>query len=183
MGRIATYALLYRLLYFKYMELRLVLPEEKYFKSYVSALEEFKTTSLFPEHFRMEIENFPEAVVRTTREEQSGDVPRRTYWLVNESGYVGMVQLRLVAEARYPNIKSNIYYEVRPSLRNQGYGTLALACGIEQARQLGMKNLIISCDSTNLPSKKIIENSGANFVRDEKVPDRKEPVLIYELQL
>lgn len=165
------------------MSLRLVWPEKKYFDSYLDALIEFREASSFPKHFQNEIENFPESVVSNKRREQSGAVPHRTYWLINEYGYVGSVQLKLVAGARFPNIKSNIYYDIRPSLRRRGFGTLALTRGIEQARRLGLKKLIITCDDSNLPSKKIIENAGASFLRNEKVPDRKENVRVYKLKL
>lgn len=168
------------------MMARLVLPEKKYFDSYLSALVEHRDTISAPrdiKHFQMEIDNFPTYVINNLKKELTGALPQRTYWLVDGDEYIGTVQLRLLASARYPNIKSNIYYDVRPSKRRLGYGTLALALVTEKARILGLDRLIITCDSLNLPSKKIIERAGAELIGVENVPDRKEPVLMYKLDL
>lgn len=165
------------------MAARLVWPRERYFASYVEALREFRDVSSHPDHFEREIADASHSVFRTMKSEKASLVPTRTFWLVDTNQYVGTVQIRLSPGARYPNIKSNVYFDVRPSRRRKGYGTQAFALAIKKARALGLKKLMLSCDSSNAGSKAIIEAASAKFIRSETVPDRAEPVLMFELDL
>lgn len=165
------------------MEPRLVWPQRKYFSSYLEALVEHRNISSNPKHFQNEIENFPDSVLNNLRAEKARKVPRCTFWLVDTDGYIGTVQLRLVPQARFSCIASSVYYDIRPSKRRRGYGSRALALVSSKARTLGLNQLILTCDSTNLASKRIIQNAGGQLVGMETVPDREKPVLRFKLPL
>ncbi len=165
------------------MVLRLVMPSRRYFDSYLGAIIEFKNTSSVPAHFQNEIDSFPENVINNLAAERAGALPQKTYWAVEGKQYIGTAQIRLFPSARFSNIKSNIYYDVRPSKRQCGYGAQIFALIVQEANRLGLAELIISCDGSNLPSRKIIERAGAKYFRSETVPDRDQPVLMYKLPL
>jgi len=57
----------------------------------------------------------------------------------------------------------HIGYEIRPSKRRHGYGTEILRLGLEKAKQVGLHKALVTCDETNIGSKKIIENNGGQF--------------------
>jgi predicted acetyltransferase len=52
---------------------------------------------------------------------------------------------------------SHIYYEVHRDCRRRG--TKLLQLGKEEAKRLGMKEIIVCCIESNLASKKIIEKN------------------------
>jgi predicted acetyltransferase len=58
------------------------------------------------------------------------------------------------------NFASHIYYEIRPEYRNKGYGMKILELGLEEARKIGLKEVILTTKKDNLASKKIIETNG-----------------------
>jgi predicted acetyltransferase len=64
-------------------------------------------------------------------------------------------------------------YWIRPSRRRQGYGKLILRLALERFRQLGNRSILITCNSDNMPSRKIIEANGGIFeseISDELSP-------------
>ena len=52
---------------------------------------------------------------------------------------------------------------IRPSKRNQGYGKKILQLALLKAKALGINKVLITCDETNIASKKIIEASDGVF--------------------
>lgn len=54
----------------------------------------------------------------------------------------------------------HIGYDIRPSARGHGYGTLIIKLGLAQAKAIGLTKALVTCDPTNLASKKIIEKNG-----------------------
>jgi predicted acetyltransferase len=54
----------------------------------------------------------------------------------------------------------HIGYDVRPSERRQGYGTLLLRLTLNQARALGLKRVLVTADTPNVASWRIIEKNG-----------------------
>lgn len=166
------------------MGVRLIVPSERYYRSYRSALLEYEKANPTSEWLVRELSDFPRSVELDINAENSiPGRPFRTYWLVDGDEYIGRVQLKLKPTARWPNIKSNVYYEIRPSLRGRGYGGKALRLVLLKARLAGLKKVTMTCDSQNIPSKKIIEQSKAILVRKERVPDRAAPVLVYLLDI
>ena len=54
----------------------------------------------------------------------------------------------------------HVGYKIRPSCRRRGYGALICRLGIEQARLLGIGDILITCDDDNIGSARIIEANG-----------------------
>jgi len=72
----------------------------------------------------------------------------------------GSIQLRhhLAAELRKDG--GNIGYGICPSERGKGYGAQQLKLVLEQARALGLQEVMISCDKSNKASAKVAKNCG-----------------------
>ena len=54
----------------------------------------------------------------------------------------------------------HIGYMIRPSERRKGYGAQILALTLEKARQRGLRRVLVTCDTSNIASARIIEKNG-----------------------
>jgi len=52
---------------------------------------------------------------------------------------------------------------VRPSVRRRGYATLMLRLSLPVAHQLGIDPALITCDDTNVGSRRVIEANGGRL--------------------
>jgi predicted acetyltransferase len=90
-----------------------------------------------------------------------GRVPQSTFWLVrNGQRILGCSRLRHTLNAFLEEEGGHIGYDVRPSERRRGYGTLLLRLTLDKARDLGLRRVLITADSPNLASWRIIEKNG-----------------------
>lgn len=97
-----------------------------------------------------------------------GEVSYSTYWLTDRYGKIyGNVRIRHYSLHVY----GNIGYDIRPSARRQGYGTILLRLALEKARELNLKRIKIACDQRNKASIRVIEKNGGIFI--ERVYDRR----------
>ena len=64
----------------------------------------------------------------------------------------------------------HIGYEIRPSARRRGYGTLILKLALERARELGISPVLVTCDVDNLGSRGVIEANGGELEGEFEVP-------------
>ncbi|MEK8131535.1 GNAT family N-acetyltransferase [Paenibacillus filicis] len=87
----------------------------------------------------------------------SSHVPQTTYWLVIDSKPVGIGKLRHYLNENLKKSGGHVGYTIRPSERGKGYGTIILRELIREAKQMNIKDVLLTCDETNLPSRKVIE--------------------------
>jgi len=99
---------------------------------------------------------------------KDGRVPQTVWWLVMGDEYLGRVSIRHRLTDKLMRIGGHIGYEVRPSERRKGYGTLLLKLGLQKAKELGIERPLLTCDATNASSRKIIE--GAGGILENEVP-------------
>lgn len=112
-----------------------------------------------------------------------GSVPRTTYWLVDEAGFIGRVSVRHRLNENLKRMGGHIGYEIRPSRRRQGYGTLALRLGLERARAIGIHKVLVTCDATNLPSRSIILANGGRMEDEIEMGEGKPAKQRYWIEL
>ncbi len=90
-----------------------------------------------------------------------GFVPEDTYWLVlDRAAVLGTTGLRHYLTPTLEDVGGHIGYSIRPSERRKGYGTRILALVLERARARGLDRVLVTCDTDNLGSARIIEKNG-----------------------
>lgn len=88
-------------------------------------------------------------------------VPAETYYLVNEQDrIIGMINIRLCLNERLMKCGGHIGYGIRPSERNKGYNKINLYLALLRCQSLGIKEVILDCDSFNLASSRTMEALG-----------------------
>lgn len=97
--------------------------------------------------------------------EQSGaQYADRVFWLVDDGEYIGQSSIRPDLCTPYLlTYGGHIGYSIRPSQRRLGYGKTILALTLDAARIMELKRVLVTCDSDNTSSRKIIEHNGGRF--------------------
>lgn len=132
----------------------------------------------------------PEGFVRRLEEYNRGVnlpwglVPSSTWWLVADGAeVVGESRLRHHLTPGLNLEGGHIGYVVRPSARRRGYGTRLLALTMEQARARGLQRVLLTCNSENLPSARIIQKNGGTFENEVVSPVSGKMVSRYWIEL
>lgn len=111
------------------------------FSSYMKLLEDYATGRGLPE----------------------GRVRSNTYWLFDGARILGRSQLRHVLTPELEYEGGHIGYDIRPAERRRGFGTLILALTLERARAFGFERVLLTCDTDNTASARIIEKHGGRL--------------------
>lgn len=93
-----------------------------------------------------------------------GKVKEAVYLAFNEKDrMVGIADIRLERNEFIDNYAGQIGYTVRPSERKKGYATQILTELVKKADELGMKNLLVTCNENNTGSSRVIEKAGGRL--------------------
>jgi len=92
-----------------------------------------------------------------------GLVPQTTLWWVEGDDYLGGLSIRHQLTDSLREFGGHIGYSVRPSARRQGHASAMLAAALPLARDLGIDPALITCDDTNVGSRRVIESNGGIF--------------------
>jgi predicted acetyltransferase len=92
-----------------------------------------------------------------------GELAYEDFWLIEGHEWIGKLTLRTTINAKYLHAGGHIGYEIRPSKRRHGYGTILLRMGLDLARERGIQRVLLTCDETNIASRKVIENNGGHL--------------------
>ncbi len=161
--------------------MELVLPSTKYKDSFIEAVREYKadashiTTRRYSELSISELESDFETFLEKELSHSHGEnlpegfVSQTEYWLVEGGKYIGHAVVRHRLNDHLLAIGGHIGYNIRPSQRGEGYGEKILALALPKARELGIERVLLTCDETNVASRKIIEKNGG--VLENKVPN------------
>ena len=148
----------------------LVNPSEIYRDSFLRVLDDYEETygTVSTGKYGRSLEGFSDylrdLVDATAKwKSEGGCGPASHYWLVAQSEIVGIARLHHTLSEKKGKLDGHISYNVPPSQRREGYGTLLLKRVLERARQHGLRKVLVTCDEDNLPSKKIIERNGGQF--------------------
>ena len=94
------------------------------------------------------------------------DTPTNIYLFYVGSRPVGYVGIRTKINKQWMKWSGNIFYAIRKSDRNKGYGTKLLACVLNESKKLGLKIAYIQSSKGNIASQKVIEKNGCELIRD-----------------
>ncbi len=146
----------------------LVLPNSKYKNSFIEAVKEFKAEGLLA-YEKISIDSltkeFDSYVSKLQSEAQGlhlpeGYIAHTMWWLVEGDEFLGSVDIRHELTPQLRDLGGHIGYNISPSQRKKGYGSLILKLGLEKAKEMGLTEILVTCDLDNIGSKKIIEKNG-----------------------
>jgi predicted acetyltransferase len=100
-----------------------------------------------------------------------GGVPCTTFWLASGRHPIGGSRIRHHLTPELEDKGGHVGYDIRPSERSKGYGRLILRLTLAEARRLGLSRVLLTCDTDNVASAKIIEGQGGTL-QDQAVSQR-----------
>lgn len=147
---------------------RLARPQERFKASYIEGVWEYisekRTVSWHPEILRRRFDEYLRVLQQAESEPLAGMVPASRFWLISaDNRYLGDVDVRHHLNEALSRFGGHIGYKIRPSERRKGYGKLICRLGIQEARKLGIGDILITCDDDNIGSCKIIEANGGQL--------------------
>lgn len=150
--------------------MKLIRPDEAYFDSYRTAIEEYcvneVTTYAFLDMPVQELLKYVDDI-ETGNNLPDGWVTSTYLWLVDGDEFLGEVNIRHDVNESLLLCGGHIGYGVRCSRWNQGIGSEMLRLALEYAREkLLLKEVLITCNDDNFGSARVIENNGG-VLRDK----------------
>lgn len=93
-------------------------------------------------------------------------VPMDSYFIESDGRILGEIFIRHRLSAALEQYGGHIGYKVRPSCRNRGVATAALRLALQKLAGLGVPRALVTCNTTNFASAKVIEKCGAVRIDD-----------------
>ena len=91
-------------------------------------------------------------------------VPASTHFLADDEGKIfGAVNIRHRLTESLKIEGGHIGFGIRPSARNQGYGTRILELALDKAGKMGINEVLVTCDKENVHSARIIQKNGGKL--------------------
>ncbi len=144
--------------------MELVTPSEKYYQSYIDAIEEYEQNNIDTYDFfdisKYDIFEKMEDY-RTGRNLPEGYVKATYFWLVDKDEFIGEISIRHSLTDSLLRFGGNIGYGIRYSYWNKGIGTIMLSKALVYAKDvLGLNKVLITCNDNNFGSARVIEKNG-----------------------
>ncbi|MGP3922587.1 GNAT family N-acetyltransferase [Streptomyces sp. 8N616] len=165
---------------------QLILPDARVHASYLAAMEEFRAEGrggpdddssvgvslreygptwhdpgAFAEYLgRLRLTHGPRSLLQY-------DVECTTLWYVDGDAYLGRLAIRHRLTSYWLELGGHIGYDIRPTARRRGHATAMLREALPLAARLGVDPALITCDTGNAASRKVIEACGG-VLEDER---------------
>jgi predicted acetyltransferase len=148
-------------------ELFLAEPSESYqksFEKYTLAYEKINDKHYF-QKYKKTLENFHAYLNDLYKYSRGkdllpGEVMTSTFWLIDKNEVVGVVRIR----HQEVECAGHIGYDISPDFRNRGYGFQILKLALEKTANIGIEEVIITCNINNGASRKIIEKNNGRLL-------------------
>jgi predicted acetyltransferase len=88
------------------------------------------------------------------------DVPSTIFWYISRQFYIGTLVIRHELTDELAEVGGHIGYHVVAPWRRQGHATRMLAEGLQRARRLGLRRVLLTCATDNIASRKVILANG-----------------------
>ncbi|MDI3408571.1 GNAT family N-acetyltransferase [Streptomyces cavernicola] len=89
------------------------------------------------------------------------------YWWVDGDAFLGRIRIRRRITSPADDLAGHIGYGVRPGARRRGHATGMLRAVLLHAADLGIDPALVTCDTANTGSRKVIEAAGG-VLEDER---------------
>lgn len=122
-------------------------------------LEQFGPTWETPDGFAAYVE-FEVAAALPEAPRPAGHVPCTNRWWVDGDEYLGRIAIRHQLTDFLRRLGGHIGYDVRRSRRGEGHATAMLGATLPLAHELGIDSALITCDTGNIASRRVIEANG-----------------------
>lgn len=110
-------------------------------------------------------------VIRTEADPETELPPELVHqtvlWFVDGSEWLGRLSIRHRLTPALTELGGHIGYFVRPSARRKGHATEMLVQSLPVAAGLGIDPALVTCDTDNVPSRRVIEAAGGEL-EDER---------------
>jgi len=122
----------------------------------------YDTTCNTPEGFAQYVASVRADGAETTPR-RIGIVPHTTWWWVDGEDYLGRISVRHRLTQFLRDVGGHVGYYVRPSRRRRGHATAMLRAVLPYAADLGLEQVLVTCDDSNEGSRRAIEAAGGAF--------------------
>jgi predicted acetyltransferase len=169
--------------------LHLITPAVALEAEYRAFTAEFRTREELHIYAREAGEDFAAFVAQLARESRGEGVPdwwvpQHTFWLVRDGvRLLGQIRLRHYLTPPLEDFGGHIGYAVRPSEWGKGYGTVMLQRVLDHARQLGLARILLTCDTANVASARVMEKNGGVLASEGISPLDGQPTRRYWIVL
>lgn len=154
------------------MKLELVAPSTDYKESYLKALTAFRSEGILW-YENLDVTDFDRYVddLNASREKTS-------FWAIIGNEFAGKIHLwhELTPELR--RIGGHIGYDTAPEFRGKGVATEMLRKVLPFAKTIGLIEVLLTCDDTNIASIKVIEKNGG-VLKEKKTISEGKPLKRY----
>jgi len=156
---------------------------QKSFEAYVKSYQKAGDKHYF-EKYRKALEDFP-AYLKDLEDLSNGTNPAQdvvttsTFWLIDQESVVGVVRIR----HREDGSGGHIGYDISPNMRQKGFGYCILTLALKSAKELGLREVILTCGIDNVPSRKIIEKCNGRLLGTIFDEENQEYLSKYDIEL
>jgi len=164
--------------------MKLVKPTIKFKESYCAYIKELGSEERYPYPLDLPYQDF-DALIHTLDAYSKGLalpswlVPNTTFWLVDNKEILGCSHLRHYLNEDLAHVGGHIGLGIRPKARGKGLSKFLLNATIEEAVKIGIQHVHIHCYDNNIPSKKMIESTGAQLGSSVMLESENKRVLRY----
>ena len=99
---------------------------------------------------------------------RQGFVPNTMLWLMADDNLVGEANVRHYLTPSLLREGGHVGYRITPSWRRQGYGTEILRLALLELSSWGIPYTLLTCDTINTGSARIIQKNGGRFENELK---------------
>ncbi|MDD3067851.1 MAG: GNAT family N-acetyltransferase [Acholeplasmataceae bacterium] len=145
---------------------KLIKPQKKHKKAFISYIEEWGMESITPVTFDLKNETYETLLDRFHQAKHdlnlpSGYIPESNYFFVDEDEkIIGCVNIRHHLDEVLYRIRGHIAYGIRPSRRGEGLASMMLEVALKKAKKLGIDRVLMVTDKNNIASAKVIQANG-----------------------
>ena len=114
-----------------------------------------------------------------------GHVAQTDFWLIEDGAWVGRFGYRPQLSPNLERFGGHLGYNIRPSCRGRGLATRGLGLVLDRLRATpgSPPRLLLTCDTTNPASRRVIEKNGGVLADVIEIEGRIDPVMRWWIAL